>query len=136
MLNRRLVAALLILVAESGCILVPRSYAKEQLIGTYEIKYSFGTDTLMLNADDTYEQQFVDSSGKKFVNRGTWRFEGGRDNQVSLMNAFDVCGPGGQFASTSPHRGYSLRTFGWAWWRGGIVISVNEDLGLYMPKIR
>ena len=136
MLSRRAVAVLLVILAETGCIPVPRRYTKEQLVGAYEIKYSFGTDTLVLNSDGTYEQRFVDGSGKEYTNRGQWQFEGGLDNQVALVNAFDVCSPSGEFASTIPHRGWSMRTFGWAWWRGGTVISVSEDLGLYMRKIR
>ena len=136
MLNRRAIAALLLVVAEAGCVPVPRKYAKQQLLGAYEIKYSFGIDTLVLNADETYEQRFVDSSGREHTNRGQWQFEGGTDNQVALVNAFDVCSPFGEFASTVPHRGLSMRTFGWAWWRGGPVISVSEDLGLYMRKVR
>ena len=112
---------------------ISRLYTKVELIGTYEITYSFGADTLILNSDNTYEQRFIDKSGKVFINRGKWDFEGGRDNQVSLINAVDVCDPFGKFTSTRPHPGYSLRSFGWYW---GTVISVSEDLGLYMRKIR
>jgi hypothetical protein len=131
----RLAALLLfwLIIAQNGCVPIPRTYTKAELIGTYEISYSFGTDILILNSDNTYEQRFVDKSGKAFINRGKWDFEGGRDNQVSLINAVDVCDPFGKFASTTPHRGYSLRSFGWY---RGTVISVNEDLGLYMRKIR
>ena len=136
MLSRCTVAALLLVVAEAGCVPVPRKYAKQELFGTYEIKYSFGTDTLTLNADDSYEQRFVDISGKEHTNRGKWAFEDRSANQVALVDAFDVCSPFGKFASTVPRRGLSMRSFGWAWWRRRTVISVSEDLGLYMRKIR
>jgi hypothetical protein len=136
MLSYRTVAALMVIIAETGCLPLPRKYTKQQVLGTYEIKYSFGTDTLVLNADDTYEQRFVDSSGKEHVNRGKWQFEGGSENQVDLIDAVHVCTPFGKFASTVSHRGVSALAFGWAWWRTGPVISVSEDLGLYMRKIR
>src|SRR6266480_7859320 len=121
------------IIAQNGCVPIPRLYTKVELIGTYEITYSFGADTLILNSDNTYEKRFIDKSGKVFINRGKWDFEGGRDNQVSLINAVDVCDPFGKFTSTRPHPSYSLRSFGWYW---GTVISVSEDLGLYMRKIR
>ena len=136
MLNTHSLAVILLsslILVQNGCVPIPRTYKKAELLGTYEIKYPFGTDTLVLNADDTYEQRFVDKAGKVYSNRGKWDFEGGRGNQVALVNAVDVCSPFGKFASTEPHRGYSLRTFGWY---RGTVIAVNEDLGLYMRKIR
>jgi hypothetical protein len=136
MLSGRALAALLVVIAEAGCVPVPRKYTKEQLVGTYEITYSFGTDTLILNSDNTYEQHFVDADGNVYTNRGKWDLEEGRDNQVALINAVDVCSPTGQFASTHPHPGWSMRSFGWAWWRGRTVISVSGDLDLYMRKIR
>ena len=123
----------LFFAVESGCVPIPRSYTREQLIGEYQIRYSFGTDTLVLKADDSYEQRFIDPAGKTHIHRGTWRFEGGRDNQVSLLDAVDVCDGFGQFAGIEPRSGYSLRSFGWY---RGTVISVNEDLGLYMRKTR
>ena len=112
---------------------IPRTYTKEQLLGEYRIQYSFGADTLILNADNTYEQRFIDKAGKTFVHQGRWDFEGGRDNQVALINAVDVCDGFGRFAGTKSHLGYSLRTFGWY---RGTVVSVSEDLGLYMRKLR
>ncbi len=117
----------------NGCVPVPRTYTKEQLIGKYQIQYSFGTETLILNADNKYEQRFIDKAGKTYVYHGKWDFEGGRDNQVALINAVDVCDGFGRFAGTEPRRGYSLRSFGWY---RGTVISVNEDLGLYMREMR
>jgi len=102
-----------VVIANNGCLPIPRTYTKAELLGTYEVKYSFGTDTLILNADNTYEQRFVDKAGKVFI------------------NAIDVCDPFGKFTSTTPQRGYSLRSFGWY---RGTVISVSEDLGLYMRK--
>jgi len=120
-----------VVIANNGCLPIPRTYTKAELLGTYEVKYSFGTDTLILNADNTYEQRFVDKAGKVFINRGKRDFKGGRDNQVALINAIDVCDPFGKFTSTTPQRGYSLRSFGWY---RGTVISVSEDLGLYMRK--
>jgi hypothetical protein len=136
MLSRRTSAVVLLCffaAAESGCVPIPRTYTEEQLIGEYQIQYSFGTDTLILNADNTYEQRFLDKAGKAYVHRGKWDFEGGRNNQVALINAVDVCDGFGRFAGTEPHRGYSLRSFGWY---RGTVVSVNEDLGLYMQKLR
>jgi len=127
------IAVLSLIIMQTACVRIPRTYTKEQLVGTYEIKYSFGTDRLILNADNTYEQRFIDTAGNAYTNRGKWNFEGGRENQVALINAFDVCSAFGKFASTEPRRGYSARTFGWY---GGTVIAVSEDLGLYMRKIR
>lgn len=125
--------ACILATAMVGCVPIPRKYPEKELLGEYEIKYSFGVDTLVLNGDHLYEQRFTDTSGKTFIHKGKWRFEGGRSNQVALIEAVDVCDAFGSFASTEPQRGYSLRTFGWY---GGIVISMSEDLGLYMRKIK
>lgn len=41
--------------------------------GTYEAKYSFGTETLELNSDGSYIQVFA-SAGNSRTNIGTWTF--------------------------------------------------------------
>jgi hypothetical protein len=133
--HSRAVVVLLVLavVGMIGCVPIPRSYTKEQLLGEYRIQYPFGVDTLILRPDNTYEQHFINTSGETFEHRGRWEFKGGRDNQVDLLDAVDVCDGFGKFASTEPQSGHSFRTFGWY---GSIVISINEDAGFYMRRVR
>jgi hypothetical protein len=117
----------------SGCVPLPKRFAKADILGTYEVRYPFGTETLVLR-DDTYEQRFVDTSGKIFTVTGTWTFDAtASSNQGALHDAMSVCDPFGKFGSTVPQRGWHLLSF--AWYRG-TVISLNEDLGLLMRKIK
>jgi hypothetical protein len=125
--------ALITALAFSGCFPLPKRFAKSDVLGTYEIRYPFGTETLVLR-DDTYEQRFVDSSGKIFTASGKWTFDPTeRSNQGALENAMTVCDGFGKFSSTTPRKGHHLLTFAWY---GGTVISVNEDQGFIMRKLR
>ncbi len=75
--TRTFPATLLCLLLLCGCVPEPRTYTKQQLLGEYRIQYSFGVDTLILDANNTYEQHFTDTSGKTYTHRGKWDFEGG-----------------------------------------------------------
>jgi hypothetical protein len=127
-----LLVALLIL--HSGCVPIPWRYSKEQLVGTYEIEYRFGRDTLLLHDDNTYEQRFTTKDGRVSSNRGKWTLEHRWHNQVRLENAVLVCSPFGEFSSTEPQQGYAFFSAGW--YGGGIALAISEDLGLYMRKRR
>ncbi len=59
------VAALL----SSGCW---GSVPSEWVYGTYEASSLFGTETLVLNKDETYEQKIVIGSNVPIVRHGTW----------------------------------------------------------------
>src|ERR1700731_4064297 len=121
--------ALVSLLAFFGCFPLSKRFAKSDVLGTYEIKYPFGTETLMLR-DDTYEQSFVDKSGNVFTASGKWTFDAAeRSNQGALENAMTLCDGFGRFNSTTPQKGLHLLTFAWY---GGTVISVNEDQGFIM----
>ena len=125
--------ALFLLVALSGCVPLPKRFAKADVLGTYEIQYPFGTETIVLR-EDTYEQRFVDKSGKVFTVEGKWTFDGTkRSNQGGLENAMSLDDGFGRFRSTTPRQG--LRALSFKWY-GGTVISVNEDQGFMMRKIR
>jgi hypothetical protein len=122
------VFSLLVLV---GCYPISKRFAKSDVLGTYEIHYPFGTETLVLR-DFIYEQRFVDNSGKVFTAGGKWTFDGTvRSNQGALEGAMAVCDGFGEFASTTPVKGYCLTTFAWY---GGTVIVVNEDKDFFMRK--
>jgi len=125
--------ALVSLLTFFGCFPLPKRFAKSDVLGTYEIKYPFGTETLVLR-DDTYEQRFVDKSGKVFTASGKWTFDAAeRSNQGALENAMTLCDGFGKFESTTPQKGLHLLTFAWY---GGTVISVNEDQRFIMRKLR
>jgi hypothetical protein len=125
--------AVSVVMAHSACVPIPGHYTKHELVGSYEIDYPFGSDILILREDDTYEQRFTDKSGKISTNKGKWTLIPERDNQVQLENAVLVCDPFGKFASATPQQG--LAYFSAGWYRG-TVLTVSEDLGLYMRKLR
>lgn len=125
---------IVIAVAFSGCVPVPKRFAKADILGTYEIHYPFGMETLELRGDDTYQQRFTDTSGKTFTVSGMWTFDtAARSNQVALVDAMSLDDGFGKFGSTVPKRGLNMRSLAWY---GGTVISLNEDLGLRMRKIK
>jgi hypothetical protein len=125
---------ILIAVAFCGCVPVPKRFTKPDILGTYEIHYPFGTETLELRADDTYQQRFTDTSGKTFAITGRWTFDtAARSNQVALIDAMELGDGFGKFGSTVPKRGLHMRSLAWY---GGTVISLNEDLGMRMRKIK
>ena len=116
-----------------GCFPISKRFAASDVLGTYEITYPFGTETLVLR-DGTYEQRFVDKSGKAFTASGKWSFDATkRSNQGALEDAMSVCDGFGEFDSTTPKKGYCLATFAWY---GGTVIVVNEDKGFFMRKLK
>ena len=132
MATARLLAVFSLLVV-FGCYPISKRFAKSDVLGTYEINYPFGTETLVLR-DDTFEQRFVDKSGKVFTAGGKWTFDGKkRSNQGALEGAMAVCDGFGEFASTTPGSGYCLTTFAWY---GGTVIVVNEDKDFFMRKLK
>jgi hypothetical protein len=124
---------LLSLLALFSCVPLPKRFAKSDILGTYEIQYPFGTETLVLN-EDTYEQRFVDKTGKVFTGNGKWTFDStARQNQGALENAMNICDGFGNFASTTPQQGRHLITFAW---HGGTVIPINDDKDFYMRKVK
>jgi hypothetical protein len=132
MVTQRL-STLLLLFAFAGCVPVPKRFAKADVLGTYEIQYPFGTETLVLS-EDTYEQWFVDKSGKVFTVAGKWTFKSTkRSGQGALENAMSLDNGFGRFRSTTPFKGLRILSFAWY---GGTVISLNEDQGFRMRKIR
>jgi hypothetical protein len=117
-----------------GCDRVtPREFQRSELIGTYEIRYDFGLETLSLREDGLYEQRFVDSSNKVFTAQGKWTFHGGVNNQIDLENPMPILHPFGRFGSTTPERAYSFRSFGS---NRGIVIDLIPDLKFLMRKVK
>ena len=126
-------SVLLLLLAFVGCVPVPKRFAKADVLGTYEIQYPFGTETLVLH-EQTYEQKFVDKSGKVFTVTGEWRFDSTkRSGQGALENAMSLDDGFGKFRSTAPRNGLRMLSFAWY---GGTVISLNEDQGFIMRKIK
>jgi hypothetical protein len=130
----RVLSLVVVLFMHSAWVPMPWRYSKSALVGAYEINYPFGSDTLILNADDSYEQIFTAKDGRAFTNRGKWTLERRWHNQIRLENAVLVCSAFGEFASTDPQEGCSFFSAGW--YGGGIVLGVSEDLGLYMRKVR
>lgn len=124
---------LLLVLALGGCVPLPKRFAKAEVLGTYEIEYPFGTETLVLR-EDTYEQRFVDKSGNVFTVTGKWTFKSTkRSGQGALENAMSLDNGFGRFRSTTPFKGLRMLSFAWY---GGTVISLNEDQGFRMRKIK
>jgi len=50
--------------------------SREELVGEYEVAYSFGVETLILNEDGTFEQQLEEEkNGVVIKNEGRWTFK-------------------------------------------------------------
>ena len=85
--NVTTIARTLVLLITAGCSF---SVTKEEVVGTYELRYSYGTETLRLNADGTFEQSFLLKEEKmpKLV-RGQWQLNP-KDNTVALESTLVV----------------------------------------------
>jgi hypothetical protein len=130
----RLALALLMCASLAACNLTrSRQFSREELLGTYEIRYDFGVETLVLREDGLYEQRFVDGSGKVFTAEGKWTYHGGKENQIDIENPMPILDPFGRFGSTTPQRAYSFRTFRW---NDGAVIDLIPDRTFLMRKTK
>src|SRR4051794_40719680 len=80
----RVLSLVVLLFMHSSCVPVPWRYSKSALVGAYEINYPFGSDTLILKPDDSYEQLFTAKDGRAFTNRGKWTLERRWHSQIRL----------------------------------------------------
>ncbi len=68
---RRLFVMVCLFCIITGC---GRNLTRAQLVGTYRAEYSYGTETLILKPDRTYEQLFKYNKGKSLKNAGKWEY--------------------------------------------------------------
>ncbi len=76
----------LVLLMVAGCA---KQLERSDLVGTYVVNYSHGTETLILKQDGSYEQDYMGKDGKKLANTGTWETTGPSYGNVSLFNAME-----------------------------------------------
>lgn len=111
----------------------------KQMIGSYTLKWEpsrgacFGTETLKLKSNQTYQQIFVTTGGKIYRNNGTWALQQNYgDMEIYLTHA-------GQYSDEwhnrlAAHPQYEDTSFGVFKHGRNISLMVDEDLGLYYRK--
>jgi hypothetical protein len=106
-----------------------------EIAGTYEAKYEFGTERLVLRSDGSYEQLLViASTGAKTENTGKWEFDLGR-NLVLIYRPLlfdDNLGKLNPAYATPADGSWNLdvhKRF------GTIVLSWNDDIGVDLKRV-
>ena len=94
----------------------------DELAGSYEASYPFGSSTLVLNADGTFVQEVTVKGQGSATARGTWRFDAARST-LSLHGVMDVVDPYGDIlqdwrvVSDEPYVAVDQY-----WWRVNLVV--------------
>ena len=60
-----------------------------KVCGTYAASYPYGTETLTLNRDGTFDQRVVVNRGHPVAARGRWEFDSD-DSRITLYGAMSV----------------------------------------------
>lgn len=123
------IIVILIIGLLCGC---SKGVDQKQLVGSYELKYTYGNEVLILKDDGTYSQLFGKTTQKlELVNQDKWKIGKGDfwDGQLLELDGPVVVDDGfGKFSST--------KKWGSALWslrirkhfRGKYYFLVNEDL--------
>jgi hypothetical protein len=100
--------------------------------GTYVVKFSHGSEILVLKSDGTYEQKYVPIAGAATqTNAGKWEFKTTPRPIVYLDDAllFDTRSNQPQIPPSRTVLGLSVRR-----WRSEIELAINDDAGLAYQK--
>jgi hypothetical protein len=102
------------------------------LVGRYRVEYPFGVETLTLNSEGTYVQEFMDRESTKVVTvRGSWRYDSASGVLVLenplVIDYFPV--------QTSKQRATQVSGVAVFRVKSQSRISVNEDLGYYYKRV-
>jgi len=121
---------LIVLVVGAG---VACTVTRDEVVGQYHLKYTFGTERLRLDADGTYEQLFEGSGVSNEHNKGRWELSGNGDQTVVLHNPVLVADPFGKARPTA------LRESGVALlkvkkWLGTVSLLLNDNQALRFEK--
>jgi hypothetical protein len=120
--------AALITLSFSGC---GRKIETSDLVGKFQAEYPFGVETLTLNPDGKYVQEFIERGSTNVTVRGAWHYDAARGELVlesPLVINYDPNETPKQRATqfsglASPKVDSKSR------------ISINEDLGYYYKRI-
>lgn len=77
----------LVVLLPVGCWM---SVPQDQVYGRYVATYPFGTETLTLQRDGTYEQEFVIGGQPPVTTHGTWSFDAEERSRVTLREYTNV----------------------------------------------
>jgi hypothetical protein len=123
-----------------GCILsiaaCEHRVNRDELYGTYQVQYPYGTEQLVITADGTYEQ-FFSAAGQPLglINKGRWDFPGQGEATLNLSDPVIVDDGFGKRSQMKRVAGYwPLRVLKGL--RGDIRMSINEDQGFVFKKLR
>jgi hypothetical protein len=121
------------LLAVAAC----RAPSRSELVGTYKIRYPYGSEELRLHDDGTYFQVVrVDRGGLSAANGGKWEYRE-KDGDVSLMAALLVDDNFGKVSSTwmTPKSGiWSLEAEKWP--TGRITLYYSPDFDYRFKKVK
>ena len=116
----------LILTGAAGCYPIPKEFSKNDLVGVYVLRYSFGVEELRINPDGSYVQTYFGK--RKMENSGKWQLH---QTQIMLDNALIFSDPFGKQLETPERGNVGLDT---AWYFGRLVLDANPDQGFMYEK--
>jgi hypothetical protein len=109
-----------------GCYPIPKEFPKNDLVGVYVLRYSFGVEELRINPDGSYVQSFT---GKyKAENSGKWQQD---KTHLLLVDALVLTDPFGKTLENPAKGNIGLGT---AWYFGRFVLDANPDQGFMYEK--
>jgi hypothetical protein len=124
--SARLFLAAFLLFGVAGCYPIPKEFSKNDLVGVYVLRYSFGVEELRINPDGSYVQMF---SGKyKTENSGKWSQD---KTHLLLGDALVFADPFGKQLEKPEKGNVGLGT---AWYFGRYVLDANPDQGFMYEK--
>jgi hypothetical protein len=121
--------AALITLFFSGC---GSRLETSDLVGKFQAEYPFGTETLTLNSDGKYVQEFVELGNTNVANvHGAWHYDSAH-RELELENPLVINYDPNQ---TPKQRAVQVSGTGLARVQSKSRLSINEDLGYYYQRI-
>lgn len=107
----------------------------DDVIGSYKVRYPYGTEELQLNKDGTYTQSvLIDGEAKAIANKGRWEFDK-NESKVTLINAMLVDDFFGHLRKNYWKIEPGLSVFTAKSFTGKISLMVNPDQGFAYNKV-
>ena len=114
------------ILGAAGCYPIPKEFSKDDLVGVYVLRYSFGVEELRINPDGSYVQTFT--GRHETENSGKWQQD---KTHLLLGDALLFTDPFGKPLEKPEKGNIGLGT---AWYLGRFVLDANPDRGFVYEK--
>jgi len=125
--------ALVVLLNSLAC--APVNPSQASLVGSWQVEWTCGVETLDLKPDGTYAYAIDFTAGGHETDSGIWRIAPKTERlsgaHVVLQNALDACSTFGDKLQPANRRDRALETT-WEW--GRLVLTFNTDIQGFTRK--